>query len=462
MLNSAHEVGSAQRRERGASRWRLCTASGCRKRRTVGLRLPLEHFVCWQAGPGSESGCTSLALFGDGDKAANRPSLFTTLHSYGPKVGPVARSPLWVLSLTRDSVPQTMATMLAPPSNPHLTSPRLFLSGVSDDVDDREIVSVLQDCLKLRLDREEGVGAFRSPSCRRSDRFFDLELTSSGDVSPHTVDFESLDRAEKAYATCNGQRLLSSTSTLNLSLSPPSSGVPDPVASATPRLIKQLPKTMTASKLFDLTRPFGPLFRVTLRYAPPRPFDPPSSSSQPHFTGQAILRYYDEAHAQAAYEGLNFLEVEGQNITVQVYDEKRAAAAAAGKGRLSDGARSSLSGAGVGGPATPSRWATPSPSPSPSSAAAGQPSKYAGLGVSSNGEHRSPSIARSVSNSSAASASRWNRAGSPLDTPATPPSGSPSATGSSGGMRRTASGSRIDPCALINVLLRQQPEEWTR
>ncbi|GAA6001166.1 uncharacterized protein JCM10292_006407 [Rhodotorula paludigena] len=311
-----------------------------------------------------------------------------------------------------------MATMPAPPSNPHLASPRLFLSGVSDDVDDREIISVLQDCLRLRLDRSEGV-----------------------------VEFESLDRAEKAYATCNGQRLPSSTSTLNLSLSPPSSSAPDPVPSATPRLLKQLPKTMTASKLFDLARPFGPLFRVTLRYAPPRPFDPPSSSSQPHFTSQAILRYYDEAHAQAAYEGLNFLEVEGQNITVQVYDEKRAAAAAAGKGRVSDGARSSLGGS-AGGPATPSRWATPSPSPSPSSAAAGTPSKYAGLGVSSNGEHRSPSIARSVSNSSAASASRWKRAGSPLDTPGTPPSGSPSAQASSGGMRRTASGSGIDPCNL--------------
>ncbi|BGP47659.1 hypothetical protein JCM10450v2_003524 [Rhodotorula kratochvilovae] len=293
-----------------------------------------------------------------------------------------------------------MATMAAPPPNPHLTSPELWITGVPAQTPDGDIVEVLKECCKLRIFRDEG-----------------------------KVEFESLDRAEKAYATCNRQRLPSSSSTLVLSLAPPPAT--DPQSLATPRIVKQLPSGYTASKLFALARPFGPLHSATLLFSP----SSAGAGGPPRFKHQALLTYYDEAHALAAEHGLHFLEVEGQNIAVQVFDARRAPGA-----RRSDASgRSSLGGAGVGGSPSASRWAAQD-----APAQTQTPRKYPG-GLSAGAGEFSPAAAsrpmgRDFSSSSAAS--RWSSDGAAA-APATPPGGS----SPSGGGKKKAGG--IDPCNLF-------------
>ncbi|GAA5895141.1 hypothetical protein JCM8208_000123 [Rhodotorula glutinis] len=271
-----------------------------------------------------------------------------------------------------------------PPPNPHLVAPVLWLSGVPATTTDADIAELLKSCCKLRILREQG-----------------------------KIEFESLDRTEKAYATCNGQRLPgTSASTLVLSLASPSSAESDPLPLAAPRIIKQLPPSFTASKLFDLARPFGPLHSATLLYSPsPHPGEPP------RFKGHALVTFYDEQHAVDAERGLHFLEVEGQNIAVQVYEPKRAARASAG-GRTSGAhtpARASLGGgvSASGGSPSASRWASPA-----AAAPASTPSRSCpvglGLGsaaagaVSPTGMASRP-MSRNVSSSS--TASRWSNEG---------------------------------------------------
>lgn len=131
------------------------------------------------------------------------------------------------------------------------------------------------------------------------------------------VEFESLDRAEKAYATCNRQRIGNHAGSLVLSLAPNPALDPRPLA---PTLIlKQLPQPFTPSELFDLVRPFGPVFSAVLLLAPSR-----DGVGPPVFKGQALVTYYEERHATGARNALHFLEVKGQSIAVQVYDPSRA------------------------------------------------------------------------------------------------------------------------------------------
>jgi polyadenylate-binding protein len=135
-----------------------------------------------------------------------------------------------------------------------------------------------------------------------------------------TIEFETLSNAEKAYATRNHQ-IFTQHGSLELHLSPPPSK--DPLPLAQPRLIKSLPRTFTAGKVFDLCRPFGPIHSATLQLSPAYP----PGSGPPKFKGQALVTFYEEEDGQKMVEGLNFLEVEGQNIIVALWDARRAAKA---------------------------------------------------------------------------------------------------------------------------------------
>ncbi|BGO96461.1 hypothetical protein RTBOTA2_002797 [Rhodotorula toruloides] len=265
-----------------------------------------------------------------------------------------------------------MATASSPaPPPPHsvLSFPILYLSGLPSSVADEEIVEALKDCLRLRLflQRDEG-----DPSAPLSGK----------------IEFETLDKAERAYATCNNQRL-SSGHTLLLSLSPPSSSS-DPEPQATPRIIKHLPSPFSASHLFTLCRPFGPLYSATLLLAP-------FSGGAPRFKGQALVTFYDEHDAEEMQRALHFTEVGGQSVAVQVWDAKRAAG---GRGRASLGATPSP---GLSPNEKVSRWAaTQSQQETPSKF-----SRYAGL--ASTPSTPSAPMRRDVSGASASStASRWS------------------------------------------------------
>ncbi|GAA6047071.1 hypothetical protein JCM3770_004182 [Rhodotorula araucariae] len=296
------------------------------------------------------------------------------------------------------------STPAPPPPHPHLASPALWFTGVSAETPDEDIVEILKDCCKLRIFRDEDKGA----------------LPPSPDSAQAGVEFESLNRAEKAYATCNGQRLPSSSETLVLSLSPPPCIDPTPLA--TPRIVKQLPAGYTASKLFALARPFGPLASATLL------FSSPSAGGPPRFKHQALLTYYDEEHARAAEHGLHFLEVEGQNIAVQAFDARRA-----GTARRSDVAGRASMGTqvGNGSSVSASRCGTAHTVGAP--APASYPARLsAGAGESGpSAASSSRPMRRDLSGSSAVS--RWSNDGA---APATSPQAKSAPNG-------------IDPCNLF-------------
>ncbi|GAA5890483.1 hypothetical protein JCM5296_005059 [Sporobolomyces johnsonii] len=194
----------------------------------------------------------------------------------------------------------------SPPANPHLTTPLLHVDGLVSSVTDEELVEVLNECLKLRLS-------------------IDRDGSSAYAPATGTIEFESLSNAEKAYATCNNQQFPHHSCALSLHLNAPPAVDPQPLAR--PRLLKSLPRTFTSGQLFDLCRPFGPIYSATLQLAPSYP----PGSGPPKFKGHALVTFYEEKDAQAATEGLHFLEVGGQNIAVALWDAKRAE-----KGRRSD------------------------------------------------------------------------------------------------------------------------------
>ncbi|GAA5834734.1 hypothetical protein JCM11251_003648 [Rhodosporidiobolus azoricus] len=314
------------------------------------------------------------------------------------------------------------------PLNPHLTQPVLYCSGCTSSTSNEAIVNVLKDCLRCRLNIERDENNPEAPAHGK-------------------IEFESLYKAEVAYATCNNHRL-SPTSTLTLSFSPLSSASADPAPSpsSVPRLIKQLPLTLTASTLFALCRPYGPIYSLTLLLAPPTSHAP--SGSQPRFKGHALVHFYAEEDAQKMQEGMHFSKVGGQNIAVSLWDVKRAEKAQA---------RGSLGGRSVSGSAYPSPGSSPrqgqdgfgaSPSASPSvrtsrwateQAAPSTPSKYT-ASLSAGAAGFTPPSSREMSRN-ASGASQWSVGSVSGGGEASPKTG--------GGAVEIGKNGEIDPCNLF-------------
>lgn len=288
----------------------------------------------------------------------------------------------------------TAASPAPPPPHPVLSSPILYLSGLPSSVADEEIVEALKDCLRLRLflQRDEQNRTFTLSSARslRPSLRADTGRVDGTATVPMSgkIEFETLDKAERAYATCNNQRL-SSGHILLLSFSPPSSSSTDLEPQATPRIIKHLARPFTASHLFSLCRPFGPIHSATLLLAPS------PAGGPPRFKGQALVTFYDEHHAEEMQRGLHFTEVGGQSVAVQVWDAKRAAG---GRGRASLGTTPSP---GLSPNEKVSRWAaTQQETPS-------KYSRYAGLAATGPSTPSTMPMRRDVSGASS-TMSRWS------------------------------------------------------
>jgi polyadenylate-binding protein len=121
--------------------------------------------------------------------------------------------------------------------------------------------------------------------------------------------------AEKALATLQSRPIPNVEPPVPLVLSPyPSTTPPTPLPppSASPRFVKQLPPDFTDSQLYDLFRPFGALASVRT----------PTSSGRD--TG--IVEFWREEDARDAEDALHCADVEGQNIVVQLYQQRRPAA----------------------------------------------------------------------------------------------------------------------------------------
>ncbi|GAA5881255.1 hypothetical protein JCM3774_002865 [Rhodotorula dairenensis] len=205
-------------------------------------------------------------------------------------------------SATAPASPHPSPPPPPPPPHPFLSKPELYVSGLSSSAQVTEIVHVLRDCLRLRLHFE------RDPK--------DVTATLSG-----KIEFESVDRAERAYATCNHTRVGAHSGSLELSIH--RDALLDPVPAAQTLMLKQLPNHFTPSELYDLARPFGAVQSARLLFSTPR-----SGLDAPTFKGQGVVTYYDQQHAEEARAGLHLVVVKGQNIAVQLCDSKRGARSA--------------------------------------------------------------------------------------------------------------------------------------
>lgn len=118
--------------------------------------------------------------------------------------------------------------------------------------------------------------------------------------------------AEKALATLQGHMLQPPSPYSNIFLSPYplDSNQVLPQSQSQPRLIKQLPNGITDAFLFDIFRQYGPIASIRTT----SPFGPDIG----------VVEYWEEEHAKAAELELHCADIAGSNISVQVYQPKRA------------------------------------------------------------------------------------------------------------------------------------------
>ncbi|KAI0031346.1 hypothetical protein K488DRAFT_52287 [Vararia minispora EC-137] len=189
--------------------------------------------------------------------------------------------------------PDTIPTQVSdnPEPHPYIHEPLLYISNLPSFVTDTNLARAFQHCAPFRpLIKREGA----NKPC-------------SG-----TIEFKFLDRAEKALATLNGRPIPETNPPVLLVLSPyPHTNPPTPLPppSASPRIVKHLPDSYTDFQLFDLFRPFGALASTRMNALG---------------RGLALIEFWREEDARHAEETMHCADIEGQNIAVQLYQQRRA------------------------------------------------------------------------------------------------------------------------------------------
>ncbi|OCH86497.1 hypothetical protein OBBRIDRAFT_761221 [Obba rivulosa] len=179
--------------------------------------------------------------------------------------------------------------------HPYLHEPLVHITGLPPYVQDEQLAVAFQPCAPFK------------PNIPRDGS--DQPLSG-------TIQFRTMDSAEKALATLQSRPIPGLTPPILLVLSPyPPTTPPTPLPppSASPRLVKQLPLGYTDFQLYDLFRPFGALASVR--------------TQAPFGRDTAVVEFWREEDARDAEEALHCAEVGGQNIVVQIYLPRRAGAA---------------------------------------------------------------------------------------------------------------------------------------
>ncbi len=142
---------------------------------------------------------------------------------------------------------------------------------------------------------------------------------AQGQTASGTVEFQTLDKAEKAYAIVRPPFQLSIDA---------AGADADPVASAKPRLIKQLPANTDDALVYDLFRRFGPLRRAHCLLTNP-------AGVHTGFKGMAVLDFYSEQDAQLAQTEMHCADVGGKTISVALDTAVRKVSSSLGEIRAS-------------------------------------------------------------------------------------------------------------------------------
>lgn len=167
------------------------------------------------------------------------------------------------------------------PTNPYLTQPVLHVHDLDPSASDKDLASTVFAAflpVRLHIDRSDG----------------------SAQKVGGTVEFQSLDKAEKALATIRAP---------SLSIGP--DPATDPKPAAKPRLVKQLPFGTEDSDVFDMFRPYGPLESAARILTNP-------TGHHTGFRGMALVIYYSEEQAQHAQTEMHCADIDGKTISVSI------------------------------------------------------------------------------------------------------------------------------------------------
>lgn len=196
-----------------------------------------------------------------------------------------------------------------PQPHPYLHEPMLYISNLPPYVTDDNLAMAFQSCAPFR------------PVIPRD---------GSNHLLNGTIEFKFLDKgtfdilcyvenshgqnpvAEKALATLQSRCIqgLQPPACLVLSPYPPTiPPTPLPPSSALPRLVKHLPVGYTDSQLYDLFRPFGALASVRMQTG--------------FGSDSGIVEFWREEDACVAEEAMHCVEIEGQNIAVTIFQNRR-------------------------------------------------------------------------------------------------------------------------------------------
>ncbi|CAG8623443.1 24494_t:CDS:2 [Dentiscutata erythropus] len=169
------------------------------------------------------------------------------------------------------------------PSDSLLNQPKLYVSELQHSIVEEELKKIFQDVDPVRVE------IYRQPG-------------SNAPVNG-IVHFSSIENAEKAFAIYNNKKLEAYKSYLKLNIIDPAISGQEPQAEALILQVKHLPLGTSNIIIFNLFRPFGPLFSTRLQY-------------QEHkFKGCAMVQFFKQDDANKAKPANIRTNITNPNLT---------------------------------------------------------------------------------------------------------------------------------------------------
>jgi len=184
--------------------------------------------------------------------------------------------------------PKMQTNQANAPTNSFLNQPKLYVSELQHSIVEDELKKIFQDVDPVRVE------IYRQPG-------------SNAPVNG-TIHFSSIENAEKAFAIYNSKKLEAYKSYIKLHINDPANPGNEPQTEALILQVKHLPPNTSNIVIFDLFRPFGPLFCIRLQY-------------QDHkFKGCALVQFFRQDDANKALSTMNGHSLEGKTIVVQQFN----------------------------------------------------------------------------------------------------------------------------------------------
>ncbi|CAG8614646.1 12058_t:CDS:2 [Acaulospora morrowiae] len=186
-------------------------------------------------------------------------------------------------------IKQTTSSKMPANRDSYLSTPELYISDLPISVGDEELKKTLKDVDPIEVIIHRQPGNINN-------------ITLNG-----VIRFSSIENAEKAFAIYNNIMLEAYKTYLSLKITDPTNhSSSEPQSNAYILQVDQLPVTTTNLTLFDLFRPFGPLFSTRIQY--------PDKKNKGNW--YALVQFFRQEDAERAIMTMNCQQIEGKNITV--------------------------------------------------------------------------------------------------------------------------------------------------